>query len=55
MLATLSFTKDGGCTNCNLTWGGENPQDTFLSDADGQNVCADTKDSPELHANDKLT
>ncbi len=29
--------------------------DTFLSDAEGQNVCADTKDSSEVHENDKLT
>ena len=55
VFAQLSFTKKSGCTNCNLTFGGVNPEDTFMSDADGQPVCADTAPSNEVHENDKLS
>lgn len=37
-LARMSFTRIGGCADCNLCFGGINPINTYLTDADGQFV-----------------
>jgi hypothetical protein len=55
VLATVTFTKASGCTNCIFTFGDEKLHATFLADMAGQPICADTKPSKEIHENDKLT
>jgi hypothetical protein len=37
-LACVSFNKKGGCTDCNLCFGSENPRNTYLSGPGGQQV-----------------
>ncbi len=55
-LATISFTKMQGCNNCFLAFGGDdmNPLNTYLVDAEGQNVCVEPQGSAEFHENDQL-
>lgn len=37
-LAKLSFTRIGGCADCQLCFGGENPINTYLTDDVGQQI-----------------
>jgi hypothetical protein len=48
VLATLTFTKLGGCTSCSLQFLNENPLHTRLVDATGQNVEVEKKPSKEI-------
>jgi hypothetical protein len=55
VLATLSFTKLPGCTNCYFDFAGENPMNTYLVDEDGKAIkLVYLKPSLEIHENDKL-
>jgi hypothetical protein len=54
ILATVSFTKASGCTNCKLLFGGENP-DTALSSGGQPVEDVELKESAEIHENDKLS
>jgi hypothetical protein len=54
-LATMSFVKLPGCTNCVFEFAGENPINTYLSDDDGQAVTVTLNPSAEIHENDKLS
>jgi hypothetical protein len=40
-LACLSFAKTGACTDCNVCFDSENPENTYLSGPGGQQVDAD--------------
>ncbi|MGB2985395.1 MAG: hypothetical protein WBE26_05880, partial [Phycisphaerae bacterium] len=47
-LATITFNKLGDCSCCILDFGGENPENTYFTDAEGQRVCADGIPSEEI-------
>jgi hypothetical protein len=54
-MATMSFEKVSGCTNCFLYLTGEKVMDTFLTDDTGQPICVVPYPSKWIHENDKLS
>ena len=53
-LAIISFDKVGVCVDCTLDFSGANPANTYLTDDEGQMICADPFESDEITAQDEL-
>ena len=55
VLARVSFTKVGVCTDCVLCFGGENPMNTYLVDDAGQPIFVEPECSKPIIENDVIT
>jgi hypothetical protein len=51
----LSFTKIGDCNSCQICFSSNNPQNTYLADANGQRVSVNALCSKPVVANNELT
>jgi hypothetical protein len=54
-VATMSFTKLGGCTECSLCYLNENPIHTRLTDNEGQSVQVEAKCSKDIRQSPTVT
>jgi len=54
-LATLSFSKLPGCGECQLSYGNENPQNTILSNVDGNSVPLSFNDSKVIRLSGEVS
>ncbi|MHC5110737.1 MAG: hypothetical protein ACYTHJ_12775 [Planctomycetota bacterium] len=55
VLATLSFSKLGDCGECSLSYGNENPQNTILSNVDGNSVPLSFNDSKTIRLSGEIS
>jgi len=54
-MVELSFTKIGDCNSCQICFGGNNPQNTYLADNTGQKVNVNPVCGKAIVANNELT